>query len=69
VKLDKAFTLTGEMQALRDDDPQEHETQAVAALSLAWMANDNLQFDLFGAAGLNANTPDARVYAGISRRF
>ncbi|BCA62140.1 hypothetical protein HMP09_1374 [Sphingomonas sp. HMP9] len=68
-KLDKAFTLTGEMQALRDDDPQGHETQAVAALSLAWMANDDLQFDIFGAAGLNANTPDARVYAGISRRF
>jgi hypothetical protein len=69
IKLDKAFTLTGEMQALRDDDPQQHETQAVAALSLAWMANDNLQFDIFGAAGLNANTPDARLYAGISRRF
>lgn len=69
IELDKAFTLTGEMQALRDDDPQQHETQAVAALSLAWMANDNLQFDIFGAAGLNANTPDARLYAGISRRF
>ena len=69
VKLNKDFTLTGEMQALRDDDPQEHETQAVAALSLAWMANDDLQFDILGAAGLNANTPDARVYAGISRRF
>ncbi len=69
VKLDTAFTLTGEMQALRDDDPQQHATQAVAALSLAWMANDDLQFDLLGAAGLNANTPDARLYAGISRRF
>ncbi len=68
-KLDKAVTLTGEMQALRDDDPQEHATQAVAALSLAWMANDDLQFDILGAAGLTANTPDARVYAGISRRF
>ena len=69
VKLDEAFTLTGEMQALRDDDPQGHATQAVAALSLAWMANDDLQFDIFGAAGLTADTPDARVYAGISRRF
>ena len=69
VKLDKAFTLTGEVQALRDDDPQAHQSQAVAALSLAWMANDDLQFDLLGAAGLNANTPDARLYAGISRRF
>ena len=69
VKLSKAFTVTGEMQALRDDDPQEHATQAVAALSLAWMANDDLQFDVLGAAGLTADTPDARLYAGISRRF
>ncbi|MEG3171719.1 transporter [Sphingomonas sp. ZB1N12] len=69
VKLDKAFTLTGEFQALRDDDPEEHATQALAALSLAWSANDDLQFDVFGAAGLNHHTPDARLYAGVSRRF
>ena len=57
------------LQALRDDDPAEHTTQALAALSLAWSANDDLQFDIFGAAGLNHDTPDARLYAGISRRF
>ncbi len=69
VKLDKNFTLAGEMQALRDDDPEDHATQAVAALSLAWSASDDLQFDVLGAAGLNSHTPDARLYAGISRRF
>jgi len=69
VKVSKAFTLTGELQALRDDDPDQHATQGVAALSLAWMANDDLQFDILGAAGLTADTPDARLYAGISRRF
>lgn len=68
-KVAKDFTLTGEVQALRDNDPDQHATQALAALSLAWMANDDLQFDILGAAGLNADTPDARVYAGISRRF
>ncbi len=68
-KLNKDFTLTGEMQALRDDDPEEHATQTVAALSLAWAASDDLQFDVLGATGLNNHTPDARVYAGISRRF
>ena len=68
-KLNKGFTLTGEMQALRDDDPEEHATQTVAALSLAWAASDDLQFDVLGAAGPNNHTPDARVYAGISRRF
>jgi hypothetical protein len=69
VKLDKDFTLTGEVQALRDDDPEEHATQTLAALSLAWSATDDLQFDILGAAGLNNHTPDARLYAGISRRF
>jgi hypothetical protein len=69
VKLNKDFTLTGEVQALRDDDPEEHATQTLAALSLAWSATDDLQFDVFGAAGLNDHTPDARVYAGIARRF
>ncbi len=69
VKLDKNLTLTGEMQALRDDDPEEHVTQTLAAVSVAWSASDDLQFDVLGAAGLNDHTPDARVYAGISRRF
>ena len=69
VKVSKDFTLTGEVQALRDNDPDQHATQALAALSLAWMANDDLQLDILGAAGLNGDTPDARVYAGISRRF
>ncbi|RXD04079.1 transporter [Sphingomonas sp. UV9] len=69
VEVAKTVTLTGELQALRDNDPEKHATQAVAALSLAWMAGDDLQFDVFGAAGLNDDTPDARVYAGISRRF
>ena len=69
VKVSKDFTLTGEVQALRDNDPDQHATQALAALSLAWMANDDLQFDILGAAGLNDDTPDTRVYAGISRRF
>ncbi|MES3101082.1 transporter [Sphingomonas faeni] len=68
-KVAKDFTLTGEVQALRDNDPDQHATQALAALSLAWMANDDLQFDILGAAGLNHDTPDARMYAGISRRF
>ncbi|MES2420736.1 MAG: transporter [Pseudomonadota bacterium] len=68
-KVAKDFTLTGEVQALRDNDPDQHATQALGALSLAWMANDDLQFDILGAAGLNDDTPDARVYAGISRRF
>lgn len=68
-KLSKAVTLTGETQVLRDEDPSGHTTQALAALSLGWMAAKHLQFDLFGAAGLNRDAPDVELYAGISRRF
>ena len=68
-KLGKSLTAMGEVQALRDDDPGGATTQAVAAASLAWLATDDLQFDLFGAVGLTHDTPDARLYAGIARRF
>ena len=68
-KLSNALTLTSEGQWLRDDDPTGHTTQTLAALSLGWMARKDLQFDLFGAAGLDHAAPDVEIYAGISRRF
>ena len=40
-----------------------------AALSLAYKASDDLQFDIGGVAGLNRDAPDVELYAGISRRF
>lgn len=64
-----AVTLTGEVQLLRDRDPQEHVTEAQAALSVGWMVTDDLQLDLLGAAGLNHSTPDAQVVGGIAVRF
>ena len=67
--LTDTLTATGEIQALRDDDPGGHSTQAKAALSFAYLANANTQFDVFGAAGLNRDTPDAEIYAGVARRF
>lgn len=60
---------TIEFQALRDDDPSGHTTQMLAALSIGWMANDDLQFDAGVNAGLDRDAPDAELYAGISRRF
>ncbi|TPG11991.1 transporter [Sphingomonas oligophenolica] len=67
--LTDALTATGEVQALRDDDPAGHATQTVAALSFAYLATPDTQFDIFAAAGLNRNTPDAELYAGIAHRF
>jgi hypothetical protein len=68
-KLTEAVTVTGETQILRDDDPSGRTTQAMAALSVGWMASRNLQFDVFGAVGLNRGAPDMELSAGISRRF
>jgi hypothetical protein len=67
--LNGALTATGEFQVVRDDDPSGRTTQAKAALSFAYMATPYTQFDVFGAAGLNRNTPDVELYAGISHRF
>jgi opacity protein-like surface antigen len=67
--LAEALTVTGEVQALRDNDPGGHSTQAKAALSFAYLADANTQFDVFGAAGLNRATPDAEFYMGIAHRF
>ena len=68
VEVGKA-TLSGELQVKRDDDPSRHTTPALAALSLAVKAGNNLQFDVLGAAGLNHDAPDVEIYAGIARRF
>ncbi len=68
VEVGKA-TLSGELQVKRDDDPGQGTTPALAALSLAVKAGDDLQFDLLGAAGLNHDAPDVEVYAGFARRF
>ncbi|WP_425230441.1 transporter [Sphingomonas sp.] len=68
-KLTNALTLTGEGQVERDDDPAGHETHALAALSLAVQAGKNLQFDVFGAKGLNKQSPDVEIYGGVAARF
>jgi hypothetical protein len=68
-KLSKAVTLTGEGQVIRDNDPEDHATQALAALSVAWQAKDDLQFDVQGNAGLNHAAPDVELIAGIAKRF
>ena len=65
----KTLSATGEVQALRDQDPSGRSTQTFAAVSLAWMANDDLQVDVGGVTGLNHSAPPARLYAGLSRRF
>lgn len=68
-KLSKSLTATIEGQVQRDQDPSGATTQGLASVSLAWMAKDNLQFDVGAVAGLNRDAPDAEFYVGVSRRF
>jgi Putative MetA-pathway of phenol degradation len=68
-KVAEPVTLTGEVQVIRDDDPQGASTQTLAALSVAYSASDDLQFDVAGVAGLDHNAPDVELIAGLARRF
>ena len=68
-KISETVTATLEYQAERDRDPSGHETQQLAGLSVAWLAQDQLQFDLGTNVGLNHAAPDVELYFGISRKF
>ncbi|MDO7841984.1 transporter [Sphingomonas immobilis] len=67
--LTRKLTGTAEVQLLRDEDPAGKSTQALGALSLAWMVRDDLQLDIGGIAGLDHDAPDAEIYFGIARRI
>jgi len=69
VAVNGQVNVTGELEALRDQDPAGHATQTFAALSLAWAPSKDLQLDVGAVAGLNAHSPDLQLYAGVSRRF
>ncbi|MGK2910024.1 MAG: transporter [Sphingobium sp.] len=58
-----------EVSAFRDDDPSGHSTEVLLAGSFAWQPSDAWQLDVGSAFGLNADSPDARLYVGIARRF
>jgi hypothetical protein len=69
VGLTDDLSMSLEVSFSRDEDPDGHSTEALAGLAFAWMADDNLQLDIGVVAGLNTDSPDAEVYAGIARRF
>lgn len=69
VALTKALGVTAELQALRDRDPDGHETMALGGLSLAWQPKDRMQLDVGANAGLNRATPDIELYFGVTEKF
>lgn len=63
-KFTDSITATAEMAVERDDDPQGHETRALAAMSAAWRPTKVLQLDVLAVAGLNRAAPDVRLVTG-----
>ncbi len=64
-----AFTLYNEVWTSQNFDPAGPVRQYSYDVSLAWLANPVLQFDIGANVGLNRNTPDLQLYTGISARF
>lgn len=62
--LSEQVTTTAEVSLERDNDPEGHETHALAALSAAWQPTKVLQLDVLAVAGLNHNSPDMRLVLG-----
>ncbi|GGB17636.1 hypothetical protein GCM10011380_03950 [Sphingomonas metalli] len=65
----KAIHLVAEVQAERDNDPDEHRTEWLAGLAAGWRPTERLQFDVGTAAGLNHDAPGLRVYGGVVAQF
>lgn len=68
-KLGEKAGIAAEFQAIRDRDPDGHNTQALAGLSFSYLAQEQMQFDIGANAGLNRNSPDIEIYFGIARKF
>lgn len=69
IQLSDKLTVELEDQLVRDADPGGKTWQDSAALSFAYKVRDNLQLDIGAIAGLNRDTPDFELVAGIARRF
>ena len=59
-----AVHVVGELAVTRDDDPADRVTQTLAAASIAWQVRPLVQLDMLVTAGLNHDTPDARIAVG-----
>jgi hypothetical protein len=63
------LNLSGELWGQWNWDPAGTTKQATADVAFAYLPNKNLQLDTGANFGLNRNTPDIELYAGVSTRF
>lgn len=64
-----AFTLYNELWTSQNFEPAGPVRQYSYDVSLAWLANPVLQFDIGANVGLNRSTPGLQLYTGVSARF
>lgn len=62
-------TVTAELWGQWNFDPGGTERQYSADAMVSWLVRPKLQLDAGANFGLNRNTPDVQVYAGISTLF
>lgn len=63
------LSLSGEMWGQWDWDPARTSRQASADGNIAYLVNKDVQLDAGANIGLNRNTPDIELYAGVAKRF
>jgi hypothetical protein len=68
-QLSPRLNLSGEIWGQWDWDPAGTIRQVSADGSIAWLANHDIQLDAGANFGLNRQTPDVELYAGVSKRF
>ncbi|MFW2853209.1 transporter [Sphingomonas sp. TX0543] len=63
-KFSDSVSATAELSLERDNDPGQHNTIALAALSAAWRPTKIVQLDILAVAGLNQAAPSLRLVTG-----
>lgn len=64
-----AVSLSAEVSAFRDEDPEGAATESRFALAAAWQASRSLQIDIEVDIGLTPASPDHALLLGFARRF
>jgi len=63
------LSLSAELWGELDWDPEGTARQASADGSIAYLLNNDMQIDAGANLGLDRETPDVELYAGVSKRF
>ena len=63
------FNVSAELWRQWDWDPSGTTHEASADGAVAYLVSNDAQLDAGANLGLNRNTPDVEIYAGVSKRF